>query len=80
MKNTDDIDSLRMICEQKRNDLRSANQNGEDIDKAVKNFVQAFNAYQHAKATLVGIKVKPISAFHVLRNINMILSIDNTSV
>jgi hypothetical protein len=75
MKNTEDIESLRLICEQKRKDLREANQIGGNIDKAAKNFAQSFNAYQEAKATSIGMKVKPISAFHVLKNIDKIISI-----
>jgi hypothetical protein len=76
MKSTVDIESLRLICEQRRDDLRAANETGLDFDNAVNNFVKSFNEYQKAKSTLIGIKVKPISAFHVLRNINMILSIN----
>jgi hypothetical protein len=74
MNPLDDDEDLRLICQQRRKDLREANLTGGDVEKAAKTFAQAFNAYQAAKGARIGIKAKPISAFHVMKNIESILA------
>jgi hypothetical protein len=68
-----EIEQLRLICDGKRHDLRAAVENGGDVDAAARAYAGAFNAYQEAKAKAVGLTVKKISAFHVMKNLGQII-------
>jgi hypothetical protein len=69
----DSTEALRLVCDAKRRNLRDVvNQNG-DVNAAAKVFAEAFNAYQEARAQQPGMKVKRVSAFHILKNLGQII-------
>ena len=79
MENENDggIELLRAACSERRNELREAVQNGGDVEKSAKMFALAFNAYQEARAASLGMSVKRVSAFHVMKNLHQILSVSS---
>ena len=69
-----DVENLRIACEEQRRKLRTAFQANAEVEAMAKAFAKAFNAYQIARAAQLGMTVKKISAFHIMRNIEQIVS------